>query len=232
MSTYNEVVHLNNAAVHEFESGRLDDARIHFQEAVQAAYAMLASCSSNSAEYNETQNASLAERSASVHGGWSTTPLTAEYRRRKQVDEIFIFARTIRLTSGELDPPSPNRYVSFIAFNLAVTVHIIATVHSSLPLHFEAASRLYDMSLRRTEQDKWMPTETQSLMRISTLNNIGAIFHSELMRYGDAKECFQTMHELLIAHQANARSGTFNKMELFELTMNLYVQNLNSATAA
>ena len=227
--SYNQVVDLNNAAVDDFECGRLVDGELRLRQAVQAAYSLL-NCSAT--EQAEAQVEASIDDTNSAHGGWSKPPSIGEHATCKQSNDMFIFARIIRLTSFENDPPAPSTYVSFITYNLAVTVHIMASTRSGLPLHFEAACRLYKMSLRRTKQDGCQLTGNQSLLRIGTLNNLGALLYSEVMRYSEANKCFQSMHALLITHRGDPQLSTLTDEELFELTMNLNVRNAQSASAA
>lgn len=215
-----KVVHLNNVAVRHFESFRLAIAKEYFRQAAKIVCKLLHSTSlpeSTSAGYNSP-----------IHGGWSKTPIPAHVNP-KSANDIFIFARTVFLERRPNDARWLRVYLAFTLFNLAIAVHVEATIHSRLAIRFEAASRLYQMSFCTLKQIGYVGDD---LLLISIFNNAGAIYYSEFARYGDAKQCFQTVSQLLASRKANSMSRSLNNTEVAELIMNLFIQEVRCAPVA
>ena len=216
LPSLDEVVHLNNVAVRHFESSRFGIAKEYFRQAAKVVRSLLGG--------NTIPESTSIGHNTPVHGGWSKTPIIP-----KSGNEIFIFARTLLLERRSTDARWTRLYMSFTLYNLAIAIHVEATMHSRRAIRFKAASKLYRMSYCTLEQIGYVG---DNLLLISMFNNTGAIFYSEFARYGDAKQCFLAVSQLLVSREANSMSRFLNNAEVAELIMNLFIQEVRCAPVA
>jgi hypothetical protein len=216
-----EVIHLNNVAVRHFESSRFGIAKEYFRQAAKVV------CSLQSG--TTIPESTSIGHNAPIHGGWSKTPVVPAHTNPKSANDIFIFARTLLLERRSNDARWSRLYLSFTLYNLAIAVHVEATMHSRLAIRFKAASKLYQMSYCTLTQIGYVG---DNLLLISMFNNTGAIFYSEFARYGDAKQCFLAVSQLLVSREANSMSQFLNNTEVAELIMNLFIREVQCAPVA
>lgn len=215
-----EVVHLNNVAVRHFESFSLAVAKEYFRQAAKVVCKLL--------DATSVPESTLIGYSSPIHGGWSKPPIPANVNP-KSGNDIFIFARTVFLERRPNDAMWLRVYLAFTLFNLAIAVHVEATLHSRLAIRFEAASRLYQMSFCTLKQIGYVGDD---LLLVSIFNNSGAIYFSEFARYGDAKQCFITVSQLLASRKSDSMWRFLNNTEVAELIMNLFIQEVRCAPVA
>lgn len=224
--SFDTIVDINNKAVHHFESMRLTEAKEMFRKAIDCVYGVL-SLEINQDESTDTSN----HTTLPLHAGWSQTPTTTKCVSSASNAEVFVFSRTVLLCLQPYHASLSRVYLSLLLYNLAVTVHLEATVRSS-STHFEGACRLYDMGFNMLKQTGYAKAGGDfDLVLISMLNNAGAIFFSELMRYRDAQRCFLAVSKLMTTRPFNT-TVVLNDNEVGELLMNLYVQEVSAAPAA
>lgn len=228
MSAFEQLADINNAAVHHFECMQLTEAKTLFRKAIDFVYTILADEPSSEQRTNSSRNAAASSLAGPIHAGWSKASQT---KTRGPKNDVYIFTRTARIQALPYESSLTRVYLAAVLYNLAVTVHLEAAQKSS-STHFKAACRLYDMSFNMLKRTGYSKAGSDfDLMMVSTLNNSGAIFYSELSRYKDAKRCFSAVSKLLSARPFNT-TVVLNDGEVAELLMNLYVQSVSAAPAA
>lgn len=222
-TSFSRIIELNNSAVEKFEAGNISEAKILFRKLIDELKAH------RSHERRPTKT--YVKRTCKI------TPVSLVWSQLPRVEipqsknGAFIIARTVMLIHEDLS--QSRKYLALALYNLAVTVHIEASIISS-SVHFEGACRLYDISMKVMKDEmgsEWCSDSELNLVHLSILNNRGTIFTSELMRYQDGLRCFRGVAKLLATFQTN--HDFLDDHVVRELTMNLYVKGqVNVAPAA
>jgi hypothetical protein len=227
--SFSHIVETNNAAVRLFEAGSLSEAKVLFRKVIDD----IKSVQSLEKSRHLRKNRALSKGFKAIMFPmiWSQAPKVETCSK----NGVFIFARTVMLAHQPYVPSLSRIFMPIALYNLALTVHIEGSIRSSSS-HFEASCRLYDMAFKLLKEaigQAWSFNNDVDLLRLSMLNNTGAIFSLELLRYEDGQRCFQAVAKLLSTRNfGNQTNAILNREEIGQLIMNLYVKDIAVAPAA
>jgi hypothetical protein len=199
------ILESSNFGARLFELGWLEEAKTQFRYAldrlqvVQTRRSITSITSSSSSSVSTYISSSSEEQSSPKHPirGW-TRPL------RKEDDQIFVYSRAVDLNPS-FDIQQYPIYQTCIAYNLALTLHLIALRKAS-SADYQTASSLYEDSMKALELafDSCSCSDYLNDLRIVILNNAGHIYFSALVNYSAASQCFQAVCGIAISDSTSS----------------------------
>lgn len=182
------ILESSNFGARLFELGWLEEAKTHFRYALDRLQVVQTRRCITSSSVSTYISSSSEGRSSPKHPirGW-TRPI------RKEDDQIFVYSRAVDLNPS-FDVQQYPIYKTCIAYNLALTLHLIALRKAS-SADYQTASSLYEDSMKALELafDSCSCSDYLHDLRIVILNNAGHIYFSALVNYSAASQCFQAV---------------------------------------
>jgi hypothetical protein len=145
---------------------RLSEAKALFRKAIDGVYEVLGAAAAISEGEGDMIKPGIHKVAlVPLHAGWSHTPTTTtKYVGSRDAAEVFVFSRTALLRLQPYDAYLSRVYLALILYNLAVTVHMEATIRSSSTHFEEGACRLYDMGFNMLKQTGYAKAEVTTLI--------------------------------------------------------------------
>ena len=182
------ILESSNFGARLFELGWLEEAKTQFRYALDRLQVVQTRRCITSSSVSTYISSSSEGRSSPKHPirGW-TRPI------RKEDDQIFVYSRAVDLNPS-FDIQQYPIYQTCIAYNLALTLHLIALRKAS-SADYQTASSLYEDSMKALELafDSCSCSDYLNDLRIVILNNAGHIYFSALVNYSAASQCFQAV---------------------------------------
>eukprot|EP00545_Synedropsis_sp_CCMP1620_P008368 CAMPEP_0119009150 /NCGR_PEP_ID=MMETSP1176-20130426/4176_1 /TAXON_ID=265551 /ORGANISM="Synedropsis recta cf, Strain CCMP1620" /LENGTH=222 /DNA_ID=CAMNT_0006961607 /DNA_START=31 /DNA_END=699 /DNA_ORIENTATION=+ len=172
----------NNFGSRMFELGRLEEAKSHFQYALDSLQ--------NDIEPIDCQRRKhgLAEATSPIQG-WSRPMKSRE-------DHIFVYSRAICLHTS-FDDKYKGLYLCCVTYNLALTHHLMA-LKGARSSDYVTSSDLYEDSMTMLEnliKNAHSSDEHPYLtdLRVVILNNAGHIYYTDRVNFKAALQCFEAV---------------------------------------
>ena len=229
------VLESNSFGVRLFELGLLVEARTHFQHALDVLPQVRESPKLEPCPDGDSPRQSLPHPGNHPIQGWTCSMGHDQDDDDDVKDHLFVYSRAIQL-APTFQFQHVHIYRTTIAFNLALTHHLIAIL-TQTSSDYQKASVLYEESMSALGQ----VFEASSVfdddpylndLRVVILNNAGHIYYTDMANVMVAAQCFQTVCGIISDSVRIGPATALRQGEIHRMVANVLVQYIYAAPVA